>query len=226
MKIEQKNKLAEIKWEFIGIISKLLIDILFHTTSIELRGLENVRPIINTRKFIWAVWHSRMLLLNYLSKGLAGTAMVSGSKDGEFVARILQRQGHEAIRGSTTRGGIKALSGLIKNLIEKQRPGIIIPDGPQGPRFKVKSGIIILARETGYPVLPFSYSAKKIKVFASWDRFILPYPFTKCLGIYGKPLFIPEDADKNDLNRCRILLEKELGRLTLEADSYFSHKIA
>ena len=225
MKIEQKNRLAEIKWEFIGIISKLLIDILFHTTSIELRGLENVRPIINTRKFIWAVWHSRMLLLNYLSKGLAGTAMVSGSKDGEFVARILQRQGHEAIRGSTTRGGIKALSGLIKNLIEKQRPGIIIPDGPQGPRFKVKSGIIILARETGYPVLPFSYSAKKIKVFASWDRFILPYPFTKCLGIYGKPLFVPEDADKNDLNRYRILLEKELGRLTMEADSNFGHRI-
>ena len=190
--------------------------------KIELKGFEKVTPYINSRKYIWAVWHSRLLLLNYLSKGSKGTAMVSGSEDGEFVVRILKRQGHEAIRGSTTKGGIKALSSLIKNLKEKQRPGLIIPDGPQGPRFKAKLGIIILARETGYPILPFSYSAKKIKVFASWDRFILPYPFTKCIGIYGKPLFVPKDADRNELNRCLILLEKELCRLTSEADSYLT----
>ncbi len=193
--------------------------------KIELRKFEKVRPIINSRKFIYAAWHSRLLLLNYLSKGSDGTAMVSGSEDGEFVARILQRQGHEAIRGSTTRGGIKALSGLIKNIKEKQRPGLIIPDGPQGPRFKVKLGIIILARETGYPILPFSYSAKRIKVFASWDHFILPYPFTKCLGIYGNPFYVPKDAGKDDLMRYRNLLEKELGRLTKEADSCFNHGI-
>ena len=226
MKKKLKDKLVEIKWELIGILGKLLIDILFYTTRIELKGFEKVEPIINSRKFIWAVWHSRLLLPNYLSKGLDGTAMVSGSEDGEFVARILKKQGHEAIRGSTTRGGIKALSALIKKLKEKQRTSIIIPDGPQGPRFKVKLGIIILARETGHPILPFSYSAKKIKVFASWDRFILPYPFTKCIGIYGNPLFVPKDADKNDLMRYRNLLEKELNRLTLEADSYFKRKIA
>ncbi len=151
--------------------------------------------------------------------------MVSGSEDGEFVARILKRQGHEAFRGSTTRGGIKALSGLIKKLKEEQGPGLIIPDGPQGPKFKVKLGIIILARETGYPILPFSCSAKKIKIFASWDRFILPYPFTKCLGIYGKPFYVSKDAGKDDLMRYRNLLEKELNSLTLEADSCFNHKI-
>ena len=191
-----------------------------------MREFEQVRPIINSKKFIYAAWHSRFLLLNYLCRGLAGTAMVSSSKDGEFVARILERQGHEAFRGSTTRGGIKALSGLIKNIKEKQRPSLIIPDGPQGPRFKVKLGIIILARETGYPVLPFSFSARKIKIFASWDRFILPYPFTKCLGVYGKPFYVPKDSTKNDLMRYRNLLEKELNCLTLEADSYFSHNIA
>jgi lysophospholipid acyltransferase (LPLAT)-like uncharacterized protein len=226
MVIKQKDKLTEIKWELIGILGKLLIDILFYTIRIELRGFEKVRSIINSRKFIYAVWHSRLLLMNYLGKGLEGTAMVSGSEDGEFVARILKKQGHEAIRGSTTKGGIKALSVLIRNMTEKQRPGTIIPDGPQGPRFKVKLGIIILARETGYPILPFSYSAKGIKVFASWDRFILPYPFTKSLGIYGKPLYVPKNASKNDLTKYQDLLEKELNNLTLEADSYFNHKIA
>ena len=224
MKKKLKDKLVEIKWELVGILGKLLIDILFYTTKIELKGFEKVRPIINSRKFIWALWHSRLLLPNYLSKGLDGTAMVSGSEDGEFVARILKKQGHEAIRGSTTRGGIKALSALIKKLKEKQKTSLIIPDGPQGPRFKVKLGIIILARETGYPILPFSYSAKKMKVFSSWDRFILPYPFTKCLGIYGKPFYVPKDANKDDLMRYQNLLEKELNCLTLEADSYFNHK--
>ncbi|MBU4208705.1 MAG: DUF374 domain-containing protein, partial [Proteobacteria bacterium] len=116
MKKKLKDKLVEIKWELIGILGKLLIDILFYTIRIELKGFEKVEPIINSRKFIWAVWHSRLLLPNYLSKGLNGTAMVSGSEDGEFVARILKKQGHEAIRGSTTRGGIKALSALIKKL--------------------------------------------------------------------------------------------------------------
>ena len=226
MVIKQKNKLAEIKWELVGILGKFLIDILFYTTRIELRRFEKVRPIINSKKFIWAVWHSRLLLLNYLSKELEGTAMVSSSEDGEFVARILKKQGHEAFRGSTTRGGIKALSALIKKLKEEQRPCSIIPDGPQGPRFKAKLGIIILARETGYPILPFSYSAKKMKVFSSWDRFILPYPFTKCLGIYGKPFYVPKDAGKDDLIRYRNLLEKKLKCLTLEADSCFNHKIA
>ena len=223
MKKKWNEKLTEIKWELVGILGKFLIDILFYTMKIELRGFEKVRLIINSRKFIYAAWHSRMLFLNYLSKGLEGTAMVSGSEDGEFVARILHRQRHETIRGSTTRGGIKALSRLIKNLKEKQRPGLIIPDGPQGPKFKVKLGIIILARETGYPILPFSYSAKKNKIFASWDSFILPYPFTKCLGIYGKPFYVPKDAGKDDLMRYRNLLEKELNRLTLKADSYFSN---
>jgi len=193
--------------------------------KIELRGFEKVRSIINSKKFIYAAWHSRMLLLNYLSKGLEGTAMISSSEDGEFVARILKRQGHEAIRGSTTRNGIKALSRLIKHIKEKQRPGLITPDGPQGPIFKAKLGIIMLAKETGYPIVPFSYSAKQIKVFASWDRFILPYPFTKCLGIYGNPLFVPKNADRDELKRFLIILEKELCRLTSEGDNYFKHSI-
>ena len=193
--------------------------------KIELRGFEKVRPIINSKKFIYAAWHSRLLLLNYLSKGSKGTAMVSGSEDGEFVVRILKKQGHEAIRGSTTKGGIKALSSLIKNLKEKQRPGLIIPDGPQGPRFKAKLGIIILARETGYPILPFSYSAKKIKVFASWDRFILPFPFTKCRAIYGVPVYVPQNADENEGEKRLILLENELNRITSDVDRYYGHNI-
>ncbi len=176
MRVKQKNRISDIKWNLVGIFGKLLIDLLFNTMKIEKEGFEKVKPIISSGKVIFAVWHSRMLLFAYLCKGLNGTAMVSRSKDGEIAARIIQRQGHEAVRGSTRKGGIHALSRLIKKVKEKNKPCLIVPDGPQGPRCKVQPGIIILAKKTGYPIVPISYSARKIKIFASWDRLFFLFP--------------------------------------------------
>lgn len=225
MRVKQKNRISDIKWNLLGISGKLLIDLLFNTMKIERQGFERVKPIISSGKVIFAVWHSRMLLVSYLCKGLNGTAMVSSSKDGEIAARIIQRQGHEAVRGSTKKGGLQALSRLIKKVKEKNKPCLIVPDGPQGPRSKVQPGIIILAKKTGYPIVPISYSAKKIKVFASWDRFIFPFPFTKCTAVYGDPVYIPQNADGNEEKRCLILLENELNRITSDVDRYYGHNL-
>ncbi|MDI6687333.1 MAG: lysophospholipid acyltransferase family protein [Desulfobacterales bacterium] len=225
MPLKQKNRISEIKWNLVAIFGNLLIDLLFSTMKIEREGLEKVKPIISSGKVIFAVWHSRMLLFAYLCKGLNGAAMVSRSKDGEIAARIIQRQGHEAVRGSTKKGGLRALSMLIKKIKEENKPGLIVPDGPQGPRCKVQPGIIILAKKTGYPIVPISYSAKKIKVFASWDRFILPFPFTKCRAVYGDPIYVPQDADKNEKKKRLMLLENELNRITSDADRYYGHNM-
>ena len=225
MRVKQKNRISDIKWNLVGISGKLLIDLLFNTMKIERQGFERVKPIISSGKVIFAVWHSRMLLVSYLCKGLNGTAMVSSSKDGEIAARIIQRQGHEAVRGSTKKGGLQALSRLIKKVKEKNKPCLIVPDGPQGPRSKVQPGIIILAQKTGYPIVPISYSAKKIKVFASWDRFIFPFPFTKCTAVYGDPVYVPQNADENEEKRCLILLENELNRITSNVDRYYGHNL-
>jgi len=225
MRLNQKNKISEIKWNLIGIFGKLLIDLLFSTMKIEQEGFEKVKPIILSRKCILAVWHSRILLVDYLSKGLDGAAMVSKSADGEIAARIIQRQGHKAIRGSTKKGGLQALAKLIKYVNEKKKLCLIVPDGPQGPRYKSHPGIIILAKKTGYPILPISFSARKIKVFASWDRFILPFPFTECTAIYGDPLYVPQNADENEGKRCLTLLENELNHITSDVDRYYGHDI-
>lgn len=225
MRLNQKNKISEIKWNLVGIFGKLLIDLLCGTMKIEMEGFEKVKQIFSSRKFILTVWHSRILLVSYLCKGLNGTAMVSASEDGEFAARIIQRQGHEAVRGSTKKGGLQALSILISNLKKKDKPCLIVPDGPQGPRHKASPGVIILAKKTGYPIVPISYSARKIKVFASWDRFVLPYPFTKCRVVFGSPVYVPPDADTDEGKRCLIRLEKELCRITFNADRYFGHDI-
>ena len=225
MDLQNNNRLAEIKWNLIGGLGKFFIDILFFTMRIERNGYSSVRSVISSRKFILAFWHSRILLISYLYKGWNGVAIVSQSEDGEIIARILEKQGQEPIRGSTTRGGIRALAKQIRRLEESVRPGAVIPDGPQGPRFKAQPGVIVLAKKTGYPIVPVSYSAKKIKIFNSWDRFILPYPFTRCLAVYGEPIYVPKDIDSDGVNMYRLRLEQELCRITSEADQQFGHTI-
>ncbi|CAN2041673.1 Kdo2-lipid IVA 3' secondary acyltransferase [Candidatus Magnetomoraceae bacterium gMMP-15] len=217
-----KNKRSEIKWRVIGILGKAVIDFLFTTISIKYKGLDNIKQIISSKKFILAFWHSRILAVSYIFQRFGSAILVSPSDDGEIIARILQRQGHETIRGSTTRGGLRAMSKLIKILKKSVCPAGIVPDGPQGPQFKVQSGVIILAKKTGYPIIPISYSAKKMKVFSSWDQFILPMPFTDCLVIYGKPVYVSEDADKIGEEECRKILENELNRITVEAENHYT----
>lgn len=222
---QNNNRLTEIRWNLIGRLGKLFIDILFFTIRIERHGYSGVRTVEASRKFILAFWHSRILLISYLYKGWNGVAIVSQSEDGEIIARILEKQGQEPIRGSTTRGGIRALVEQIRHLERSVRPGAVIPDGPRGPRFKAQPGVIVLAKKTGYPILPVSYSAKRIKIFNSWDRFVLPYPFTRCMAVYGEPIYVPKDVDSAGINMYRLRLEQELCRITVEADKQFGHSI-
>ncbi len=225
MKTTIKNYISEIKWRLTGILGRLIIDLLCATTTIESDGFKKVAPILGSGKFICAFWHSRILLISYLFKGWNGAILVSRSKDGEIIARILQSQGHETIRGSSSRGGLRALAKQIKILKKHQRPGVVIPDGPRGPRHKVQPGIITLAKKTGCPIIPLTYSAKKIKIFSSWDRFIVPYPFTRCRIAHGDPLYVPEDLDKSSYKLFENKLEKELCRITDDADRSFNHVI-
>lgn len=214
-----------LKWRLVGLLSKGVIDIIFATSRIEVEGEETVRPLLSSRRFIAACWHSRILGISYRYRGWNGLALVSRSEDGEIIAQTLRRQGHEPVRGSTSRGGLRALSRLIKLLKRSQRPTMIIPDGPRGPRFRVQPGIILLGAKTGYPILPLTYSARHIKVFGSWDRFILPAPFNRCRIVYGKPIHVPANAGPATLETCRRLLETELNRITRNVDGHFGHHI-
>jgi lysophospholipid acyltransferase (LPLAT)-like uncharacterized protein len=225
MATQFRKRIEALKWKLVGIFGKLIVDVLFKTTRIESVGFDSVQSILDSRRFIFAFWHSRILLISYLYKGWNAVILVSRSQDGEFIARVIQQQGHEPVRGSTTRGGLRALSKMIKRMSVSSKPAGIIPDGPQGPRFKVQPGVIMLAKKTGYPIVPVSYSAKRIKIFGSWDRFILPFPFSECRIIYGDPIYVPEDASADDVSDCRLRLEQELCRITSSADQFYGHII-
>ena len=223
--MEKESRFSEIKLKLVGILGKIFIDLLCFTIRIKQEDLQRVGQLVASDRVIYAIWHSRMLLFSYLVKGRSGVTLVSQSRDGEFATRIINRQGNTVFRGSTTRGGPRAMVKLIRALKEKDRIAMITVDGPQGPRCRVQPGVITLAKKTGYPILAATYSGRRIKVFSSWDRFVLPYPFTTCKVKYGSPLYVPKDADKAEEKRCLLKLEKELNQITDEADAFFGHQI-
>jgi len=220
---KKNDQAAGLKWWLIGWAGKLFIDFLFLFSRIRTIGYDAIEEYVNTRKFIFAFWHSRILLLSHIHRKLNAAIMVSNSADGEIIAQVLQRQGHKTIRGSTRKGGLRALIQQIADMRRHHRPGVVIPDGPQGPRHKVQPGIILLAQKTGAPIIPLTYSCKKQKKFSSWDRFILPFPWTEGVIIYGRPISVPQDADEKVINTCMQTLEIELNRITSQADQHYGH---
>ena len=177
---------------------------------------------MDSGRYIAAIWHSRILVFSYLYRHTHAAVLVSRSEDGEIIARILKSQGFDPVRGSTNRGGLRALAVLIKR-VRRGQTAVIIPDGPRGPRYRVQPGVITLAKKTGVPILPMAYSAAHRHVFTSWDRFLLPRPFTRCRVVYGKPVCVPENAEPKMQEESRMELETELRRITEEADRHFGH---
>ena len=208
-----------------GILGRLVVHAVFSTSKGDIIGLEKAAPTLRNRKFIAGIWHSRILIFSYLYEGWGAAILVSKSDDGEIIARILEEAGMEPVRGSSSKGGLRALASLIRH-VKSGQPGVIIPDGPRGPRFEVKGGIITLAKKTGRPILPMTYSAKRVKIFKSWDRFMLPFPFTRCRVICGEPVWVSRNADRAEEEACRVRLEQELRRITAKADRYFGHHIS
>ncbi|MEE9260942.1 MAG: lysophospholipid acyltransferase family protein, partial [Candidatus Scalindua sediminis] len=144
--------------------------------------------------------------------------LISQHTDGEYIAQVIQRLGHNVVRGSTTRGGARALLSFIKNVKEDKTSLAITPDGPRGPRLIVQPGIIFLGQKTGYPILPVSLGLASYWELPSWDRFRIPKPFSKAILMYGDPIKIPPKLDKNKIDEYRMLLEKTLNEMTVEAE--------
>ena len=166
---------------------------------------------------IYCIWHNRLALSMKLyftfgrryhqAAGLAG--LVSASRDGAFLAAILQRFGVTPVRGSSSRRGPQALLELT-TWAERGYDLAITPDGPRGPRYVVQEGAMSLAQITGLPVVPVSYSLKHKLQLKSWDRFQIPLPFTLCEVTAGRLLRVPREATDSEREMFRQQLETEL----------------
>lgn len=169
--------------------------------------------------FIYAVWHNQQLFLLYPYKGQKIAPLISLSSDGEYIARCLPKFGMKAVRGSTSRGGARALIHLIHAVREGYRP-MLTPDGPRGPIYQVHQGILFLAKKTGLPIIPVGTAlSHKIKV-GSWDRMRVPLPFGKTALTYGKAVYVKDEAD---MERAAAELKAELDKATDRSEQFINH---
>jgi lysophospholipid acyltransferase (LPLAT)-like uncharacterized protein len=153
----------------------------------------------------------------YYFRGQEASVLTSRSRDGELLAGVLKLLGQEVIRGSSSRGGARALGELCRRL-RAGKDVALTSDGPRGPRRRVQPGIIHLARRTGAPILPVVFGASREKTFQSWDRFCLPLPFSRVALVFGPPVEVARDLSGEALEKKRRELEEAMEWATQVAD--------
>ncbi|MCX8072187.1 MAG: lysophospholipid acyltransferase family protein [Candidatus Binatia bacterium] len=184
---------------------------------IQFVGAEELFERWRRERVILAFWHNRVLLMPLAAQGQPICILTSFSRDGELAARALARWGIATVRGSASRGGT---AGFLQ-LVRAYRRGFhlaVVPDGPRGPRYQVKLGVIHLARATGAAIFPVTYSASRFLQLHSWDRLLVPLPFADVRYYVGTPLQVTPDLSGDALERVRRELEQQLCSLTERAD--------
>lgn len=200
-----------------------MIRLLGITWRLEWRGLEHLRTARDmSPQAIFAFWHGRLLVLSFSHRHRNIQVLASEHRDGDLMGRTITWLGFGHLRGSTTRGGARALRDLSTVLRAGLDVGLTI-DGPRGPRGVVQQGAIELSRMTGSAVVPISNAARPRRLLQSWDRFQVPYPFAKVLIAYGEPFIVPRDAGEEKREGFRLLLEDRLRSLTARLDTSMDH---
>lgn len=172
---------------------------------------------------IGVFWHGRLLMTPLVYGGGGLKILISRHRDGELVSRTVRYFGLGTIRGSSTRGGIAGIKGLVRAM-QKGCDVAIAPDGPRGPRCKVQPGAIQVAKLSGRPIFPFTFSATPRKVLHTWDRFIIPLPFSRGVFVWGDPIWVDHAEGEKGMKQKALLLEKRLQEITERADHYFEKR--
>jgi lysophospholipid acyltransferase (LPLAT)-like uncharacterized protein len=161
--------------------------------------------------FLYCFWHENILVPGYYYGRKDIYLLHSLHADGELMTRIAQNLGFSHVRGSTTKGGMKALRELIR--VAEHSHIAVTPDGPKGPRRVVSPGIVYLASRSCKPVVPFGFGYTNAWRANSWDRMALPRPFSKAFCVVGKSILVPPDLDSAGLEEYRLLVEAEMHRI-------------
>jgi lysophospholipid acyltransferase (LPLAT)-like uncharacterized protein len=198
----------------------ILIKLVGKTLRCQIVGEEHLNSITRAGFLpIYTFWHNRIFLGTYFFRNRRIVIMTSRSKDGEYIARFIQRFGYGVVRGSSTRGAVAGLVELVRLMRAKCPAGFSI-DGPKGPKYVAKMGAVLLAKKTGNPILPFSLTPAKRVTIRSWDGLLIPLPFTKVLLEFARPIYVASDADEQTRDTKRQQLQQELDNLTANGDEW------
>lgn len=170
----------------------------------------------STYPYITVTWHNRLLFFpalfpKYARKRTA--AMISASRDGQYLSNIVKLFGIQTVRGSSSKRGAEVLRESI-SWLEKGNNVSMTPDGPRGPRYKLSRGPIILASKTGIPILPIAVNSSSYWEAGSWDRFQIPKPWARVDLVFGEPISIPATLSDEEMESWRVKIEQKLNEIS------------
>jgi lysophospholipid acyltransferase (LPLAT)-like uncharacterized protein len=166
---------------------------------------------------IYSFWHRAVFAASWMWRSQKIAVMVSRSFDGEYIARIIEKLGFTAVRGSSSRGGVSALLGMQTEL-EKGETVAFTIDGPRGPKYVAKPGPVLLSKITGKPMSAFYVALEHKWVLKTWDEFMIPKPFSRALVRLGRKVIVPSDANEEQMSAFHAQLQSDLERVTTFAE--------
>jgi lysophospholipid acyltransferase (LPLAT)-like uncharacterized protein len=170
------------------------------------------------RSYIYAFFHEMILFPTYHWASPQFCVLISDHADGELITQVVHRLGYRTVRGSSTRGGVRAL----KQMLGSGRHGHLVftPDGPKGPRRTVQPGVVYLSSRLGMPIVPFASVCASAWHARSWDRFEIPKPYGRVATVFLPAVEVPPDADRDELERHRIAVQERMLEATSQAETW------
>lgn len=201
----------------------LVGQVLFRTYRVTVIGKENEdRFLRNGQPTLFVSWHQGLFYFIFHFRNRNGIVMTSKSADGNIIAKVLELFGFQSPpRGSSSKDGKKAMHEMIEMLRRTNCGGGLVADAPRGPFGVAKMGIVKIAQETGLPLIPVMWWPKWAYRFKSWDRTLLPLPFSRIVFYYAGPIFVPADITPEGMEKMRQDLTDQLNQMHREASRYF-----
>jgi lysophospholipid acyltransferase (LPLAT)-like uncharacterized protein len=201
-------------------ILPVIIDLLCKSLRIEIVNKEAIDRLEKENKnYVFAFWHGTMLLPWYIQKNKKFAALISKSKDGDLLSRVLKYWDYDVVRGSSSKGGDVAL-GILVDLARNKKSVAITPDGPRGPVNNFKAGAVVTAKKSGIPLVLAGTAYKKKKYLKSWDRFEVPLFFSNVRIILSDPVYVSKDMSYEDTSALIKKCEKDLIALQQKAGEF------
>ncbi len=215
--LAQRAQIAVIAW-----LGYALIGLIGRTLRWEVVGQKNWEAIFSSgRRAIYAFWHRCIFSATWFWRKRGIVVMTSQNFDGEYIARIIRGHGYGAARGSSSRGGLKAMAEMDHYLRRGGDVAFTI-DGPRGPRYVAKPGPVILARRSSQAIFCFHIALKRAYTFRkSWDLFQIPYPFSRAVIFMAPPIYVPRDADETTARAKHEEMQAALDRIREMGERWF-----
>ena len=209
----------------IGPVSRLIFSLIFATCCLEVFGRDpNDKKTPSKKNVLYVTWHQRLIPYAWYYRFKKMVVMASMSRDGEIATQFAQAFGWIPVRGSSKKRGRKALDEMVP-FVQKGYNAALASDGPTGPAYRSKMGIVSLAQKTGHPIQASMWSCDKYWVLRSWDRTLIPKPFSRIVLIFSEPIHLEKGAAPEACEEARKTLDKQLNTMMYQADRFFISKV-